>query len=175
MAKKSPKTAPTTQVDATKKKPTRGHTGKPRGRPRVRIIGPAELEEIAHLYLRGQSTYAIAEKFGVSRENIQNHIDRHLRPLWKERANKTVDDLRAEIQEIKEENWLRYQESKAESLADARWALEQEAKLGGHYAPEKHQHDVGGAFRAAGVTPEDALYGFLAKVKVAAEKEKEQK
>ena len=146
------------------KSPKAGCSNRPPGRPKVRVVGPRQLQMIERMYLEGNSTYVIGEKLGVTHDTIQHHIDLHLRPRWEAQFKKTEEQHRAEIQVIKQEAWARYHRSKKEGLADVKWALEQEAKLGGLYAPEKHEVGEPGEFRAAGQTPEEAAAGILEKL-----------
>lgn len=164
-AKQTEKAAKAAKSGKSKAVRKRGAVGqRPDGRPKIRIIGPKQLEIIERMYLEGHATYVIAQKFGVCRETIDEHIERHIRPRWKAQLEKTEDQHRAEVQAVKTENWKRYRNAKKEGLADVRWALEQEAKLAGYYAPEKHELAGPGEFRAAGQTPEEAAAVVLSKL-----------
>jgi hypothetical protein len=148
------------------KAPTKrkGGSNRPAVRPAVRIIGAKQLREIERMLLDGLSTYAIAERLGVARETIDGHVERHIRPWWRQQAARSSDQLKAEVQRVKEENWKRYRKSPIVGLADVRWAVEQEAKLGGFYAAEKHEVSGAGEFRAAGQSPQEAAAAFLRKL-----------
>lgn len=107
---------------AGKKKTTGRKVGRPKsGRT---IIGPADRLEIERLYLQNWSQRDIADHFGVARSTIENQLHRHIRPRWRERAEKVRDEENAKVELLEKIAWERFEESKSpKHQSRVEWAV----------------------------------------------------
>lgn len=46
-------------------------------RPRLKVLTSSEVDELIAAYEAGDSTYVLAERFGIRRETVAGHLDRH--------------------------------------------------------------------------------------------------
>jgi len=82
-----------------------------RGRPKQPVITPEKLREIEELYLRGETGPAIAERLGVHHNTIYGHLDRTIRPAWRELQNRSVEEQIEKIRHLRRTAWRRFDES----------------------------------------------------------------
>jgi AraC-like DNA-binding protein len=132
-------------------------TNRKPGRPKTleRPIGPAEQDRIASLYLRHYPLTAIAEELGVSEHTVRHHLQKHVRPAWREQMAADLGADLAKTREIERAAWERHREtSDPADLAMAKWAVEHRAKVFGHYAAAKMSVQQGPAIRVCGQSPD---------------------
>ena len=81
------------------------------GRPKQPVITPEKLREIEELYLRGETGPAIAKKFGVHHNTIYGHLERTIRPAWRELQNRSVEEQLEKIRHLRRTAWRKFDES----------------------------------------------------------------
>ena len=152
----TPKRQPKT-TKAPKRKP-----GRPKGGEEV--FSPAKLQELGRLYLQGTTLEVLADTFGCSIKTVWTHLQRHIKPAWKESVIADLDTDLAKTAVVEAEAWRRYLEDDSkQDLSDVRWAIEHRAKIFGFYAAKKHEHKQEGA-RVAGLTPHEYAQRLLGRI-----------
>lgn len=107
---------------------------------------------VERLWLEGKTYRAIAAAVKLSKSTVATEIQQFRADWAAERTLELVDDLER-IAAVEREAWRRYRaDGKPEHIADVRWAIEQRAKLAGHYAPTKLTLRHQGEVRVAGRT-----------------------
>lgn len=73
-----------------------------------KVIGEVELETIAELTLKRVPQFEIAKRLGVSQPTIVYHLEKTIRPRWKERMSRTIDDDAAAVDLLEKVAWERF-------------------------------------------------------------------
>ena len=98
-----------------KKRPAKKSVAKRKsGRPakKDRPITPEILEQIGQRFFTGHSAREIAEKIGVDESTIRHHLEKTLKPMWRDRIKDTVGEVLAEIEAIKRIAWQHFRSEK---------------------------------------------------------------
>ena len=83
------------------------------GRPKKseRKVTPQVLEEIGGRYLRGNPLSEIAQALELSYTTVRYHLEHSIRPAWKERLQKRLDEELARVAKIEATAWRKFRES----------------------------------------------------------------
>lgn len=127
-----------------------GQTG-PKRTPMQR---EADLLKIAEWYCQGWGIKKIAEKIGVSFQQISNDLV-ELRKRWKERASGSIEEQKlaelAKIDNLERVYWEQFEASKVNEgtpqgykgwVDSVQWCIDTRAKIFGIYAPTKTKNDT---------------------------------
>ncbi len=110
--KKRSKVSKTTRLQQLKKKPTKRPARRNPGRPKTseRPVTPERLEQIADRWLAGWSHRKIAEEIGVDPSVISYHLEKSIKPAWKEKLHRGAEIELAKIDNLEAIAWGRMDE-----------------------------------------------------------------
>ncbi len=158
----------TTKNGAVMSKSSESETVKRKpGRPRAsqRPIGPAEQQQIASLYLRGWPATKIAVGLGVTERTVRHHLERNIRPIWRESPHADLEEDLRKVARIEEAARVTFRQTRdPRHLRHVKWAIEYRAKVFGHYASSRRKRGSHGEVRIGGRTPEQIDEDLLARI-----------
>ena len=149
--------------------PTLKKVTKRRGKAQQPKIGPKKLVIIETGTLEGKTTRELGAELGVSHVTIVGHLTRSIRPAWRAKTGRAVEDVLARLDQCYQHAWKKLNMAvwdKEVGRADlsrprsSAWlgqaidCLKEESKLLGHYAqttPSAEEEE----FRVAGMTNEE--------------------
>ena len=141
------------------------------GRPRAsqRPIGPAEQQRIASLYLRGCPATKIALELGVTERTVRHHLERNIRPIWRESPYCDLEEDLRKVAFIEQAAWGLFRQTRdVRHLQNVRWAIVYRAKVFGYYASSRRKGVSHGEVRIAGRTfdqmDDDSLMRILRRI-----------
>src|SRR3569623_2917415 len=85
-------------------------TSRQRGRPprSVAAMTPASLHEVGRQILSGRSIVAVAASFGTDESTIRYHLERTIKPAWREGMDEALD-LSIEVARVDEIERVAYE------------------------------------------------------------------
>lgn len=135
-----------------KKKAKRKPGRPPRGEE---AVTPEVLEIIAQLFLRGVGVRAIGRKVGVDVGTVIHHLEKKLKPIWREAMVIEAEVELAKVAKLEIKAWAHFEETgDLAALQNVRWAMEYRAKVGSLYADQRLTLTHAGEIRLAGKSPD---------------------
>jgi len=133
-------------------------------------VTPGVLHSIGEMWLKRNTYQQIADAVGLHKSTVKHHLDKTIKPLWKDSM---IDTLSEDLERVKLLEMMAYcKNALSENMDDlgyAKWAIENRAKVAGHYAPTKMMWDGDAEIRVAGLSPvafdEATLLLILEKIK----------
>ena len=134
-------------------------TKRPAGRPSPKQpppMTPAKKLQGGRMWLRGIPITHIAAALDVTEGTFRYHLAKTIKPAFADdfEASKSIEA--AKVAELERIAWLKFEaRPDVKWLDTVKWAIDWRSKVAGHYAAEKHEHNLKGDvdIRVAGLTP----------------------